>query len=389
MKKIFFMSIFISLLFVNIVMATTKYGENEIPILVVNDEIIRYEDNYGEMKDNRVYVPLKDFSKAIGGKMEWNEDTKRAIIRKDTKWIEFDCNLKAILTSHNILILDSFYIKENTSMIPLRYVAEYFGYEIRYDLHENYVQVYNLIDSKEMEVLKIIKDKVKKERLFIKAEIKRKREEEARRASMEMKKYGKIVYITFDDGPGKYSLKILNILKKYNVKATFFMLSNRIKNYEDVVRSQVEYGNTIGLHGVSHNVKIIYSSPKKLVSEMQICNDALEKVTGIRTNLVRVPYGSVPYMKKPFRRAITRAGYNVWDWNVDSKDGLKLNVPPNEIIRQVKKQLPYQNQPIILFHETKSTVEALPIILDYLTKQGYIILPIESEDRPYNFWPTM
>lgn len=388
MKKILLLIIICILMHINWAIADKDYGENKIPICVINNELIQYDEIYGEIKKNRIYIPLKVFAKGIGADIRWSKETALVTMKKNNNHIEFDLKSKTMLNNKNVLNINSFYIKEDICMVPIRIISSYFNYKIKYNEEYNYVRMYNVIDSREKDEFINIKEKVLKERKYIKAQI-IKKEEEARKAYMELKKYGKVAYITFDDGPGKYSAQILSILKRYNAKATFFMLSNRISAYETIVKKQLEYGNSVGLHGVSHNIKVIYSSPKNLVSEMITCNDTLEKITGIRTNIVRVPYGSSPYMKKNFRNAITKAGYKVWDWNIDSKDSLNTNVKAWEIINEIKNTVHNHRQPVILFHERKATVEALPAILEYLHKEGYTLLPIEKTDKPFNFWPYM
>jgi peptidoglycan/xylan/chitin deacetylase (PgdA/CDA1 family) len=112
----------------------------------------------------------------------------------------------------------------------------------------------------------------------------------------------------------------------------------------------------------------------------------LQEVTGTKTNLIRVPYGSAPYMTKPYRKAVEIAGYKMWDWNVDSRDSLGENISPSIVIRNVKNQVKKQKTPVILLHERSTTVQALPEILKYLKENGYIPIPINKSQQPINFW---
>ena len=101
----------------------------------------------------------------------------------------------------------------------------------------------------------------------------------------------RVAYITFDDGPTLNTPNIINTLDKYNAKATFFVLEERIVLYPDYIKQIINSGNAIGLHGVSHSLAI-YSSPLSPLNEMEKTNKSLEALTGRRSMLVRVPYGS-------------------------------------------------------------------------------------------------
>ena len=91
----------------------------------------------------------------------------------------------------------------------------------------------------------------------------------------------RVAYITFDDGPTLNTPNIINTLDKYNAKATFFVLEERIVLYPDYIKQIINSGNAIGLHGVSHSLAI-YSSPLSPLNEMEKTNKSLEALTGRR-----------------------------------------------------------------------------------------------------------
>ncbi|HEU4962983.1 MAG TPA: polysaccharide deacetylase family protein [Bacilli bacterium] len=196
----------------------------------------------------------------------------------------------------------------------------------------------------------------------------------------------KVVYLTFDDGPNSYTPQILDTLKKENVKATFFVLSGQVRQYADTVKRIHEEGHVIGLHGVTHRADKIYQSPATVVAEMNACNTAVEAVIGEKTDLIRVPFGSVPYMKQPYRDAVVKAGYHLWDWNVDSYDSRAASVPSDRIIAEVKKQTADKTNAVILFHDKETTAAALPAILTYLKAQGFSFRTLSDDIEPLNFW---
>lgn len=194
----------------------------------------------------------------------------------------------------------------------------------------------------------------------------------------------KVCYITFDDGPTPNTPEILKTLKKYNAKATFFILEDRIKTYPDFVKQIQSEGHTIGLHGVSHDVNVIYATPSAPLYEMNKANDTLYAHLGFRTSLIRTPYGSHPYMSYEQYKILKGANYNIWDWTVDPRDG--VGTPDiSSIISHIKTDLKGNDYPIILLHDRKATANKLDTILSYLSEQGYRFETINEKMDPVNF----
>ncbi|HEU4962486.1 MAG TPA: polysaccharide deacetylase family protein [Bacilli bacterium] len=196
----------------------------------------------------------------------------------------------------------------------------------------------------------------------------------------------KVAYLTFDDGPNSYTAQILDELKKENVQATFFLLGPQIERYEETAKRIVADGHSPGLHGMTHVAKKVYASTRSLLDEVEDCNTILERVTGVRSKLFRAPYGSKPWMPDDYRDATAGAGYRLWDWNVDSYDSRAAEVPAEQIVAQVKQQVQGKERAVILLHDKKTTVEALPQILADLKAQGFVLKRVESDTKPLNFW---
>ncbi|MFT9494500.1 polysaccharide deacetylase family protein [Anaerosolibacter sp.] len=356
---------------------------NKLIFIVVNDQLIVFEDAYPEVKDGTTYIPIRFFAEAMGADVKWDNESNSVYITKDEGEIILDIPLKTLITDGGIIMTDCVYIKHNRIMAPFKVIAKCFGYDVSYIPAGPIARAKNnnarMVDE---EVYFHFQDTMTKEKEKMILTIRNREKEEFRL------RY-KIAYITFDDGPSIYTERLLKILEQYHAKATFFMLADRITNYSEIVKKVVEEGNAIGLHGVTHDVKKIYRSPSILVSEMNACNDALQMVTGMKTTLIRVPYGSKPHMTEKFREAVLREGYKMWDWNVDSKDSEADYVSPAVILENVKEQVARRNVPIILLHERQSTVEALPKILEHLKQEGYILIPIDGEQKPYSFWKDM
>ncbi|WP_341356968.1 polysaccharide deacetylase family protein [Rossellomorea sp. y25] len=196
----------------------------------------------------------------------------------------------------------------------------------------------------------------------------------------------KTVYITFDDGPNENTKAILKVLNQYGAKASFFMLEPNMKKHSEAVRQMVEEGHSVGLHGVTHDVSEIYQSSKSVVGEMVTAQSTLESITGIRSELIRVPYGSVPNMKPEYLTAVKKEGFRLWDWNVDSED---WKFHSGEYVQSVVDQLayfPYENQSkVILMHEKHTTLAYLDSLLKKLNDQGYNMKTLTEEMDPVTF----
>lgn len=196
-------------------------------------------------------------------------------------------------------------------------------------------------------------------------------------------KINKVAYLTIDDGPSKYTDDILNILDKYNAKATFFMIDKNMKTYPDKVKSVIQRGNSVGLHSVSHNINELYKDNNSAKEEFERNKETFYQITGQETKLIRLPYGSKPYTSRQVYNVLINQGYNIWDWNIDTQDW-KSN--SEEIIQNVKQYSKNQNEIIILIHEKKQTLQALDSLLNYLSNEGYVLLAINQNQEPKNFW---
>lgn len=198
-----------------------------------------------------------------------------------------------------------------------------------------------------------------------------------------IKNLGRVAYITIDDGPSKYTDKIIEILDKYNAKGTFFMIDRNMKNYPEQVKNIVESGNTAGFHSVSHDIHELYRNSISAKEEFDINKKTFYDITGQESSLVRLPYGSKPYTPSESYKTLVDAKYKIWDWNVDTEDW-KSN--SNQILENVKTHSNNEGDIVVLIHEKRQTVEALDEILKYLSEEGYELLPISQSQDPKNFW---
>lgn len=193
----------------------------------------------------------------------------------------------------------------------------------------------------------------------------------------------KTVYLTFDDGPHKVSDQILNMLDEYDAKATFFMLDGNMRNFPDAVKRMAQDGHSLGAHGVTHDKTKIYQSPQTVVAEMNQTLNTIKEITGIDTSFIRTPYGSAPYMTDPYKKAVTDKGYQMWDWNIDSKDWYyRDHRLVDNTISQINSQTKKQEPIVILLHERQETLAQLPELLKYLKGHNYSFKALEPTMEP-------
>ncbi|WP_438824274.1 polysaccharide deacetylase family protein [Bacillus sp. JJ1562] len=181
----------------------------------------------------------------------------------------------------------------------------------------------------------------------------------------------KIVYLTFDDGPTKWTGAFLDVLKEHGILATFFMQGNNLKKApfeSDVKRAFVE-GNYIGAHSMTHDYTEIYKK-RKFVSEMVETLKLIHSITGADPQLVRPPYGSIPGLNdEVIKKQVMKEGLKVWDWTIDSQDWKYQNDP--EKILSIIETATTEDVEVILMHEKEQTLKLLPKIITFFKEQGY------------------
>lgn len=191
----------------------------------------------------------------------------------------------------------------------------------------------------------------------------------------------KMAYLTFDDGPSENTLKVLEVLKKNNVKATFFVTAQWIEN-ADYMKKIVEDGHTIGLHTYSHDYKYIYSSTDNYFKDLQKIHDLVKEKTGVDSKVIRFPGGSSNTMSEKYSKGIMTKltkmvrdkGYAYFDWNCDSTDASGNGIAPEKLVQGTVNSAGKQRHICVLMHDTaakSTTVEALPKIIKELKKKGY------------------
>ncbi|NDP28151.1 MAG: polysaccharide deacetylase family protein, partial [Flavobacterium sp.] len=132
----------------------------------------------------------------------------------------------------------------------------------------------------------------------------------------------KIIALTFDDGPNENTVFILDILRKHNVKATFFCVGKNIEKHPEILKRIIEEGHLVGNHSYSHSNFFDFYRKNRLVAEIQKTDALIKSISGMKPQLFRPPYGVT---NPSIRRALEVTKHKVIGWNIRSLDGILKN----------------------------------------------------------------
>ena len=193
---------------------------------------------------------------------------------------------------------------------------------------------------------------------------------------------GKVIYLTFDDGPSNYTNQLLDVLKKYNVKATFFVTGN---GSDEAIWREYNEGHTVALHSYTHNYGQIYASVDAYFADLDRINDRVERITGHRSNIVRFPGGSSNTVSRKSKCIMTtlaheleNRGYAYYDWNISSGDAgatTDMWTVYNNVTRNLRN-----GRYVVLQHDSKPySVNAVEYIIQYGLNNGYTFERLEHD----------
>lgn len=198
----------------------------------------------------------------------------------------------------------------------------------------------------------------------------------------------KMVFLTFDDGPSLDNTpKVLDILKEYGVKATFFVLGTNLDNgveYENLLKRTLEEGHAIANHGYGHNYSYLYPERvinyNNLIADMNKSHELMKKILGddFNTRVLRLPGGLRSWKGQSENlERLNNAGYSVIEWNALSgdADGRVFN-DPNALFEYTIKTAGNSNCVVLLMHDFAGkagsiSAQALPQIIEYFRDRGY------------------
>ena len=195
----------------------------------------------------------------------------------------------------------------------------------------------------------------------------------------------KKVYLTFDDGPGSQTGKILDILKKNHVKATFFVTGKEDASSKKIYQRIVKEGHTLAMHSYSHIQDVIYDSKEAFEKDLKQINRCLYEATGVHTKFYRFPGGSstqnTSLSIQNFIDVLKKNHYLYLDWNVISPDINNANATKEQVVTGVMQGVDAYDTAVVLMYDVADkpmTVKALTSIIKQIKAKNYELLPVDE-----------
>ncbi len=191
----------------------------------------------------------------------------------------------------------------------------------------------------------------------------------------------KRAFLTFDDGPSQNTNEILDILKQYDIKATFFVLGTQAEVMSETVKRIYDEGHYLANHGYTHIYSSIYQSPEQVLTEYNQCNQIIAnaiQVPEYNSHLFRFPGGfaggKYAIIKQQAGKLLEQNGILNIDWNSLTGDSEKVNPSAEYLMNNLYNTTQGKNSVVILMHDAlakRVTVETLPQVIEYLKNEGY------------------
>ncbi len=204
----------------------------------------------------------------------------------------------------------------------------------------------------------------------------------------------KVVYLTFDDGPSDLTPQVLDILDKYNAKATFFVVGHSEDCFY-LIAEEAKRGHTVGMHTYTHDYEQVYASDEAYFEDLDQIAQVVKEQIGYVPAYIRFPGGSSNSVSAKYCEGIMsrlvdsvhEKGYQYYDWNVSSGDGSNIETQDT-----IDNSIGHEdlNNIILLCHDSatkQSTVDALPSIIEYYQQLGYTFKGIDRQTYPAHHTP--
>lgn len=186
----------------------------------------------------------------------------------------------------------------------------------------------------------------------------------------------KTIYLTFDDGPGDNTLRVLDILRKYNIKATFFVCNTKQRAY---IKNIAEEGHALGIHCATHNYAAIYASDEAYFRDFNSIREVIHQYSGQWVRILRFPGGSSNESSKQYSqglmtrltKSVEAMGYKYFDWNASAGDS-GGGATTQMVYDRVTQAAQQKGTLVVLMHENyTNTVNALESIIEWGFANGY------------------
>lgn len=211
----------------------------------------------------------------------------------------------------------------------------------------------------------------------------------------------KIAYLTFDDGPSKYTPQLLQALKQAGVKATFFVVGINCQEYPDAVKKIHADGNVVGVHSWTHKYSYIYANLDNFKQDYNQLQDYLTQQLGAAPTICRFPggtnntvskkYTSVPIMQEAVNW-VESLGTRPIDWDADAGDAETPIPTKDQIVQHIANEIGSKNNPVILMHDfgnRTSTIDAIPAVVQELKARGYSFGTLSASTTVTLFKPVV
>lgn len=194
------------------------------------------------------------------------------------------------------------------------------------------------------------------------------------------------VYLTFEDGPSENTEAILDILARYQVKATFFVVGKTDETSQSLYKRIVDEGHTLGMHSYSNKYSTIYESREAFENDFTQLRDYLYELTGVESRYYRFPGGSSNQISNvdmsEFIQYLNSQDVVYYDWNVSSGDATSQAYSSEDIVANVTSNVVKYKTSVVLLHDAddkSTTVEALAPLIEALQQMNVEILPIDED----------
>lgn len=205
---------------------------------------------------------------------------------------------------------------------------------------------------------------------------------------------GSVVYLTFDDGPSFNTVELLDLLKKYNSHATFFIVGQNIPGNEAILKRMVDEGHTLAVHTYTHDYAAIYKSESAFWDDNLKTRNLIKEVTGVEPTLMRFPGGGSNTISANYCSGIMTAltqqckdyGYEYYDWNISSGDANADGLPAKQLYDNIMAGIHANYEtPIVLMHDSgakTTTVTAVASVLEDGLAEGYSFEAMDETVTP-------
>lgn len=210
------------------------------------------------------------------------------------------------------------------------------------------------------------------------------------RRKITVKAFNGIIYLTFDDGPGEHTARLLDVLAKYGVKATFFVTG---RGDDALITREYNEGHAVGLHTLSHNYVYVYRSIDNFFADLIAVQDRVKNATGgYVSTLMRFPGGSSNTVSRRYDggshimsrlvNEVDSRGFTYFDWNVSSGDADGASTA-DEVYNNIINGLKHGGESVVLQHDIKGfSVDAVERVIQYGLENGFIFEKLSASSYP-------